>query len=279
MRYENPPLPEDINVSGESDAIAIFKLLPIVILGFAAAFAILYVSVRFFAPLIPFSVERAIGEGIEISFGAFGGSENRYINAERELQQLADHLALNMNAPDDMPLNVRIIDDNEANAFAMLGGNIFITTALINLVGSENALAMVLGHEIAHIKNRDPIVMMATTMTYSLFIAMVFGSDAGFLERSVTQLTQASFSRDQENSADKAALFAVEKQYRHTFGAEQFFDEIGKNKSLSIEFLSTHPDTQKRLEYIINSQITDHKKELKPLPPATQEIKYTKDNR
>ncbi|MDR2635282.1 MAG: M48 family metallopeptidase, partial [Campylobacteraceae bacterium] len=161
---------------------------------------------------------------------------------------------------------------SEQNAFATLGGYIFVTEGLLNAVESENALAMVLAHEIAHVKNRDPITMVAGSTTFSLIMAIAFGADAGFFENSVS-VVSSSFSRDQEERADKEALFALKNYYGHTFGAEEFFQKILKDEKFSIEFLNSHPDTQKRIDYILQTQKNDTKTKLTPLGKAISDMK------
>ena len=56
-----------------------------------------------------------------------------------------------------MKLRVHYVDTAVPNAFAALGGHIAVTRGLYESVQSENALALVLAHEIAHVRARDPI--------------------------------------------------------------------------------------------------------------------------
>jgi Zn-dependent protease with chaperone function len=88
---------------------------------------------------------------------------------------------------------------------------------LLKSVKSENALAMVLVHETAHIKNRDPITALAANAAFSLITAVIFGADKGFFEKSITS---SLFSREQEERADKDALLALQNYYGHTLAAE-----------------------------------------------------------
>jgi predicted Zn-dependent protease len=183
------------------------------------------------------------------------------------LQDLALKLAKNMNAPNDMPLHVSIIKESEKNAFATR--YIFVTDGLLKSVESENALAMVLAHETAHIKNRDPIISLAANAAFSFITAVIFGADAGFFEKSIAS---SSFSREQEERADKDALLALQNHYGHTLAAEEFFQKILKDEKFSMEFLSSHPNTQKRIEYILKTQNNSTKIKLTPLSRAIFDI-------
>ncbi|MDR0761460.1 MAG: M48 family metalloprotease, partial [Campylobacteraceae bacterium] len=99
---------------------------------------------------------------------------------------------------------------------------------------------------------------------FSFITAVIFGAYATFFENSVS-ITSSSFSREQERRADKDALLALENYYGHTFGAEEFFQKVLKDEKFSIKFLSSHPDTQERIEYILQAQKNSTKANLKPL--------------
>ena len=60
--------------------------------------------------------------------------------------------------------NIYLQDSQEANAFATLGGNIIVTSALLENIKNEEELIFILGHERAHIENRDVIQSFAQSM-------------------------------------------------------------------------------------------------------------------
>ncbi|MDR2789577.1 MAG: M48 family metallopeptidase [Campylobacteraceae bacterium] len=256
-------------MSSESEIGSFFKLSIALGALLTAAFVIIYFAVKFFAPFIPYSVETALTENFILREN-LNGTEQK---AAHELQKIASNLAKNMNAPPDMPLHVSIIKSEEQNAFATLGGHIFVTSGLLDAVESENGLAMVLAHEIAHIKNRDPIVSAAGSATFSFIMAVVFGSDVSFFENTVAAAAQSSFSRSQEEKADTDALLALKNYYGHTFGAEEFFVKSLKNDKFTLKFLSSHPQTKERIEYILKTQEEGAKAELKPLNKAISGVK------
>ena len=272
MYYENPKVPNEVNVSRVSDTSigSYLEMIAVIVVTFIAFFVIIYFFVRFFAAFLPYSVETSIANGF--SDFASKNVENSRTEVLGELQNLALNLAKSMNAPQDMPLHINIIKGNEKNAFATIGGYIFVTEGLLNVVESENALAMVLAHEIAHIKNRDVITAIASSATFSLIMAITLGSDDWLLKDGVSMAT-LSFSRTQEERADKDALLALKNYYGHTFGAEEFFQKVLKNDTFSINFLNSHPNTQKRIGYILQTQNIDEKAELKPLSQAILAIK------
>ncbi len=267
MAYHNPQVPHEVNVSKSSDMAMFVRLSVQLALGVVACFLIVYFAFRWFAVYIPFSFEQSIAQSV---FSQQTQTDEKHKSAQDQLQALADNLARQMVLPADMPVRVHLIDSDEKNAFATLGGHIILTQGLIDSVSSENALAMVLGHEIAHVRNRDPIVSAGTSLTFNLILSVVTGGDVGMIEQTSGMLTQLSFSRDQESLADQLALSALQKHYGHTHGAEAFFQAILNEESghkPPAEFLSSHPDTKKRLTVIKQSQ-TQADKTLTPLPQS-----------
>ena len=69
-------------------------------------------------------------------------------------------------------------DDAVVNAFATLGGHIVVYQGLLEAVPDENALAMVLAHEIAHVRHRHPIVGLSRSAALG-FALMLLGADSG----------------------------------------------------------------------------------------------------
>jgi predicted Zn-dependent protease len=161
-----------------------------------------------------------------------------------------------MDLPEDLRITVHYLDEPDINAFATLGGHVFVLRGLIARVPDENALAMVMAHEIAHAANRD----VAANMGGALLLQLVLGTVTGMSQETVdgliwgpNALLLRQFSREAERAADRDALAAVAATYGHTAGADAFFrillDEIGETlPNEGPEFLSTHPLTAGRIE-------------------------------
>jgi len=145
-------------------------------------------------------------------------------------------------------------------AFALLGGHIVMYDGLVSRLPNENALAMVLAHEIGHIKLRHPIVAMSRGLTVSLALGSFIGmTDNAFIGRIVEWIgysSTLSYSRDQERAADAFASALLIEHYGHLNGAEDLFAafQSAYNQSDSdamvptVEFLSTHPGLAERIE-------------------------------
>ncbi|MDR2710938.1 MAG: M48 family metallopeptidase [Burkholderiales bacterium] len=283
-RYENPPIPEEINVS-KTSAFGEFVKLSIILIVFCVALVvIIFVGMRYLVPHIPFHYEVSLAENWSKKLDGDAPSPSR-----EYLQKLAENLAAHMALPADMPITVHISASSTPNAFATFGGHIIVTQGLLDLVDSENALAMVLSHEIGHIKHRDPIVAAGSGVAVSIVLAILFGnSDIAAISNTSGLLTQLNFSRAQESAADQEALKALTQYYGHTNGAETFFKkmlETHKDDQAPPEFISTHPNTPERLACIETGSAHDSHAPLTPLPdfvkhpPASSKAPYPTSGR
>jgi len=171
------------------------------------------------------------------------------------LQSLGDELGTYMELPEDMSITIHYVDEDIENAFATLGGHVYMYRGLIELIPHENSLAMVVAHEMAHIQHRHPIIAMGRGVVIGLLFAAIsgLGSDlfVGEVVSSAGMITMLSFNRDQESQSDKTAINAVAKYYGHVSGAEDLFKaliKVEENHSMSgPQFLSTHPLSEDRI--------------------------------
>ncbi|WP_181305367.1 M48 family metalloprotease [Rufibacter sp. XAAS-G3-1] len=159
---------------------------------------------------------------------------------------------------DEFPWDVKIIDDkNVQNAFATPGGHIYVFTGLISYLDNEDQLAGVLGHEIAHADQRHSIKQLQKQYGISVISGLILGSEAGGLERVITQaggqFLGLKFSRDYEREADEfSVLYLGATDYYACDGAAGFFQKMQalENRGTPPEFASTHPAPGNRIQDI-----------------------------
>jgi len=264
--YENPPLPEDVNVSRDSVLGEFLRLLVALIAIVAIAGTMLYFLGGWLARFVPFSAEMSwTGDavlGFDLQEARDGESTQRY------LQSLADRLAAEMELPDGMRPSAHYAELDVPNAFATLGGHIVVTTALYRIMPSENALAFVVAHEIAHIEARDPIAALGGGALLGLGLTLL-GRDAEALAPQVAYLVLNGYSRRAERRADAAALEAVRRLYGHAAGAAAAFEALGAHEGRAGRiptFLSTHPATQERIA-ALSDAAADWDRTSQPLLP------------
>ena len=146
-----------------------------------------------------------------------------------------------------------LADSNTINAFALPGGQVFITYALFSKLKNEDQLAGVLGHEIGHILGRHSAERIAESEYWQgLITAGSVGADMGGLINGIGQNTLLTNGRDDELESDNlGVLFMIKARYNPE-------EMIGVMKILKAaagpnrvpEFQSTHPDPDNRIEKI-----------------------------
>ena len=246
LEYSNPRLPEGINTTTDHPLKEFAILVGGVLLGIVVLVIALGFSADLLARHVPFSYELAM-------VSSFSGSHDEPKPADEVLQPLAWRIAEAMGLPDEMTITVHYEDSDVANAAATLGGHIILNRGLVSQLQSENALAMVMAHEIAHVKHRHPIRSLGRGTVVWLFLMALVGVES-MASRVVTDagsLTLLTFSRDQEQEADREALTTVNKIYGHTAGALDLYQVLLKTADglpgeLPV-FLRTHPLTNDRI--------------------------------
>ncbi len=253
MEYSNPEIPEGINTSRQHPLKDFFILTTGILASIALCIFLLSLFAERLALYIPFSVEQKLLHKINISHIEDSDPEiNKYID------ELTLKLLSHMSLPDEITVDVDYINDSTINAFATLGGKIVIHRGLVESLPNENALAMVIAHEIAHIKHRDPIVALSRGTVVSLFLFTLTGFNTDRLMGNVLTetgtLSILGFNRKQEKRADELALTALAKHYGNVNGANALFDIFIKNQQqldkYIPEFFSTHPLSENRINEI-----------------------------
>jgi beta-barrel assembly-enhancing protease len=155
-----------------------------------------------------------------------------------------------------------LLDDPKTiNAFALPGGQVFITRGLLDKLDDEAELAGVLGHEIGHVVERHAAQQMAKgRLGQLLALAVGVGASGGddrgrnaqMVAAMVNQMTQLRFSRGDESQAD---LFGLRYMAQAGYDPSAMLDVMKVLKQASQgnrqpEFLATHPLPETRLEEI-----------------------------
>lgn len=218
---------------------------------FASLFTLVLVFIIFAKELavhLPFSAEKRFVKPYEVMADKWLSDTLGDPDVETYLQDLANDLSKKMDLADDIVISVHYIDNDVENAFATLGGHIFIFSGIMNTVEDENALAMIIAHEIAHIKNRDPVVAMGRGAAIQMMYTFVTGdslADVG------GELGMLFFSREQEEIADIDALHTLNKHYGHVRGYDTFFTKLLEKGSYDGDmpvWLSSHPELSSRVD-------------------------------
>jgi len=214
----------------------------------------------------------ALSEQKEASIGAqahervkakFGGEYY-----DPRVQDLVERVGFRIAAVSERPhlhYHITVLDDEEINAMAVPGGYVYVTLGMLAKLDTEDQLAAVLGHEIGHIALRHGAKRIEQQMTMDLLfgIASIFASrssekTAKRTERILRGVSVAydfaalGYGRKDELAADVKSV-----EYMRAAGydpnaaievLEMIQEEERQNPRLMLEFLSTHPKTQERIE-------------------------------
>ncbi len=147
-------------------------------------------------------------------------------------------------------------DPKVVNAFALPGGQVFLTAALLERLGTEGQLAGVLGHEIGHVVARHGAQQMAKQqLTEGITGAVIVASGAtteAKLAAMVGQLVNMSYGREDELQSDELGVrFMSEAGYdpRALIEVMRILEEASGGGAPP-EFMSTHPSTGNRVATI-----------------------------
>lgn len=162
------------------------------------------------------------------------------------------------------PFEFRVLDSPVVNAFALPGGYVYVTRGLLTHMNNEAQLAVVLGHEIAHVAARHASQRALEQQLGQL--ALIGGAIVGQevlnlpaqdvlnLGGAAAQLMFLQYGRDDERESDNLGVeYAARAGYEASEGSEFFrtLRRIGEEQGEALPgFLSTHPDPGEREQTI-----------------------------
>ena len=166
----------------------------------------------------------------------------------------------------DVEYRFHVVDMAEPNAFALPGGYVYVSRGLLALVNSEDELAGVIAHEIAHVAARHAVqrVSVAAATSPLRIVAGIAGMATGIVAPRLGQVVAgvgqvasafvlAPYSRDQEREADRIGQEIVASAGWDPNGITTILDTLGREEGLRSEgprrssFFSTHPTTPDRV--------------------------------
>jgi predicted Zn-dependent protease len=153
---------------------------------------------------------------------------------------------------------VEVFRSEQANAFALPGGKIGVYTGLLNVARTQDQLAAVIGHEVAHViaQHHNERISQQVATQQGLALVNAFAGGSGATQQTAMALLGLGaqvgillpYSRIQESEADKIGL---DLMARAGFDPRQAVDLWVNMQRASgsggIEFLSTHPASGSRI--------------------------------
>ena len=177
------------------------------------------------------------------------------------------------NSDAKVPFTIKVIDNDEVNAFALPGGYFFVNTGLIMAADNEAELAGVMAHEVAHVAARHATKSLTRNQLINLAsIPLVFigGPLVLAMEQAAGVAVPMSFLKFSRESELEADLLGLEYEYSAGYDPAafvQFFEKLGKEQKRKFGLLSkafaTHPMTADRIKRA-QEEIQEY------LPPRTE---------
>ncbi len=150
-----------------------------------------------------------------------------------------------------------ILNSSEINAFAAPAGYIYITTGMLDILESDDELACVLAHEIAHVEQEHGLKQYRRAQkaaAIGVLVSVISGQDVSIIAEFVRELVMRGYDRKYEKEADRYGYMYVR---RTSFDPEMNLVLMGKlldmelaNDVKIVSWLRTHPKAEDRLKYI-----------------------------
>ena len=199
--------------------------------------------------------------------------ENKDEKALKALDSIVDRICSKNNINRET-IKIHIIIKDDIKAFAMPGGHLVVYSGLITACDNPDELAGVLAHEISHIKLDHVMKKLIKEIGLSVLISMTSGNGSAETIQKISKLLSSSaFDRKLEKEAD---ISAVEYMINANINSEplaEFLYKLAENKKDETAYeswLSTHPDSKKRAEYILEYS----KNKLKNPQPSLSESSW-----
>lgn len=215
-------------------------------------FVILPQLASLLAPQIPQSWQARIGDQVLVIATAMltkkdGNAQCQAPDGKTALDRLAVLMPPTGTAP-----RLRVIESDLPNAFALPGGHIVLTSALIDMAPGPDAVLGVVGHELGHVVHGHAMERVMRYGLVSSLISLVVGDfGGGFLAVAVSQMAEAGFSQEQERQADAFAIDIMGQGNFTTQGMAVLFqrmlDKYPHADGVLARWMGSHPELSERI--------------------------------
>lgn len=180
--------------------------------------------------------------------------ENKNTDVTHAIDSIVNHICQSNNI-DIEKLNVHVIMKDEINAFALPNGHLVIYSGLILNADNQDELAGVICHEIAHIELNHVMKKLTKEIGLSVLISITTGNGGTeVIKQTLKTLSSSAFDRSLEKEADmKAVDYLINANINPNNFANFLYkiSETDSNIEGYITWVSTHPESKERANYII----------------------------
>ena len=153
----------------------------------------------------------------------------------------------------DYPIELTLVDDTTANAFAVPGGNIVVYSGLIAALQQPEELYALLAHEATHVNKRHSLQQMLGSLTSAYLFSMIGSNYSGLGNTLIQQagmLQTLQYSRQLEAEADWKGQEMMKENGIDPAGMTKLMESLQlahPDHGIGLSFLSTHPITSDRI--------------------------------
>lgn len=178
--------------------------------------------------------------------------------ANAQVKRVAQRIIAVSDKP-DLPWEVKVIEEQQANAFALPGGKIAVYTGILPITKDDAGLAAVIGHEVGHVlahHSAERVSQQMIAQGLGGALAQGLGANPQVGQQVVglaVQGLQLPWGRQQESEADHIGLILMAKAGYDPHAARDLWMRMAaaaQGASRPPEFLSTHPSEETRIKQI-----------------------------
>lgn len=199
------------------------------------------------ARYVPVSYEESLG--LQLMEGMV---DKKSVDAKRT--RIINQYFSELNISTPYRVHVTVVNDKTVNAFALPGGQIVVYTGILNKMTTHEQLAALLAHEFSHVQLRHSTRSIFRSLSGYILLSLVIGDMGGVtgtIMQHAEQLTTLGHSRKLEQEADNNGLDILKQNQLDPNGMLQLFKLLEKEGGNNVsEWISTHPDLQKRIENV-----------------------------
>lgn len=186
-------------------------------------------------------------------------THNKVSDADSEYTRRLNRLTAGLTEADGIPLNFKVYEVIDVNAFACPDGSVRVFSSLMDIMNDDELLGII-GHEIGHVaKHHSKKQMRQELLTGALkdAVASTGGVAAALTESQLgtlgTALAGAKYSQKQEKEADDYGYEFLKNNERNPWGMIMSFEKLqgmegGTKASYIQKMFSSHPETKERIE-------------------------------
>jgi beta-barrel assembly-enhancing protease len=226
--------------------------------------------------LVPSSFDDQFGETV---FNSLVNENERDSVKTKQMQAFADAIDFKS----EKKLKVIVMNSEEINAYALPDGHIVVYSGILKKIDKPEELAALLSHEASHVNQRHSMKLLCRNFAGFFFVSVLMGDASGIMAviaDNANTLRNLAYSRDYEKEADLKGIEILQSNHIDLNGMVDLLEMLdSKDPGVMPDFLSTHPLTKSRIEYVKRESADNNQPDPHPeLIKLFQDLKHTESS-